>query len=858
MKLSIIIPVFHEEKNIIGVLEKVEKYVRTPHEVLIIYDLPSDPTYPILKKYVDKHPRSKIRLIQNNQGKKIGVMNAIRTGFLQSRGDACVVLMADLSDDITQIDTMYELFENGWDIVCASRYMKGGKKIGGPIVKTVLSRLAGLTLHYVFKIPTMDSTNAFKLYNRKIFDTITIESTGGFEYSLEIILKAYKKGYTITEIPTVWRDREEGKSNFQMIAWLPQYLKWYFYSFSLPFKKIFSPTFILVLISLFAFILTVNTIGLELRDKITIFSSLDFSWQSDTVERFLHGYILGKDFVFTYGPVFQWMIAIPSIFFHVPSYLSVALFPMVGIIITCILLSFIVKQLVPKGYDSVLLFAYILFVIGLVSLDQLTAVRILLPITYAMFWMRYLKNYLTGKKMILVAAIPSIFGLFSYDIFVSCLILSLLLPVGAIFFAKDKKQQIVFSALFLGWVIGFQLLTSLLITHNADYIKYSLTTVHDYYYVMNVPWAKDRSNILFVFPMILILLIPFISQSKTTPSKTKILLYVLILASLLEIKSGFIRSDAGHIIKAVYPSIITTFVTLYFIAREKKGLLFLGMILFILIPFKATYYNTLAPKNLALVIHASRTKPSFFDLYKMPQNYSYTKADFDLFSNLISHNPNAVFVYPYDNFILNINGSTYNSFALQLYDYTTSLVEQKTMENLMKNPPKFIILGIDTKGVLSLDDIPNITRNPLIFEWMLKNYSVFLSRNNYLILKYNPMKTTKNNSLHKCSLYKLTINLTSANPIENLFTKVVKVPAFMLMDSKIRLPYTDHATSYLLFSGYSNSNEIKSLFDDVIHFEASQTNQTQKDLRINKINPFTQHPTTLTFPSNTYTITCFN
>src|SRR5581483_11621966 len=117
-------------------------------------------------------------------------------------------------------------------IVCASRFMKGGKKIGGPFIKTILARSASLSLHYFFKIPTYDATNAYKMYRKTLFDDIHLESTQGFEYSLEIVLKAFKKGYKIAEIPTVWKDREAGKSNFKLMKWLPEYIHWYTLAFT--------------------------------------------------------------------------------------------------------------------------------------------------------------------------------------------------------------------------------------------------------------------------------------------------------------------------------------------------------------------------------------------------------------------------------------------------------------------------------------------------------------------------------------------------------------------------------------------------------------------------------------------------
>jgi len=225
MKISIIVPVYHEEKNIEKTIKNISKKVKTSNEILVIYDSDDDPTLGVLKAIKNTYPSLKI--IKNDVGNKKGVINAIKTGISKSKGETILITMADLSDDITQVDQMQDLIKKGFDIVVASRYMKDGKKIGGPPFKTFLSRMAGATLFYIFRIPTHDATNAYKMYNKKIFRRIKIQSTGGFEYSLEIILKAHKLGHSITEIPTVWRDRDNGKSNFKLIKWLPNYIKAY-------------------------------------------------------------------------------------------------------------------------------------------------------------------------------------------------------------------------------------------------------------------------------------------------------------------------------------------------------------------------------------------------------------------------------------------------------------------------------------------------------------------------------------------------------------------------------------------------------------------------------------------------------
>ena len=55
----------------------------------------------------------------------------------------------------------------------------------------------------------------------------TIESTAGFELALELTVKATLAGRRVAEVPTTWRDRTAGQSNFKLRKWLPHYLHWY-------------------------------------------------------------------------------------------------------------------------------------------------------------------------------------------------------------------------------------------------------------------------------------------------------------------------------------------------------------------------------------------------------------------------------------------------------------------------------------------------------------------------------------------------------------------------------------------------------------------------------------------------------
>ena len=76
-------------------------------------------------------------------------------------------------------------------------------------------------------MPTHDATSNFKLYSRRFLDAVRIESTAGFELALELTVKATLQRRRIAEIPTTWRDRTAGQSNFKLRQWLPHYLHWY-------------------------------------------------------------------------------------------------------------------------------------------------------------------------------------------------------------------------------------------------------------------------------------------------------------------------------------------------------------------------------------------------------------------------------------------------------------------------------------------------------------------------------------------------------------------------------------------------------------------------------------------------------
>jgi dolichol-phosphate mannosyltransferase len=226
--LTLVCPVYNEHENIVSLLESLERTIRTKFELVVVYDREDDTTLPPLRAAAPRMSYA-VRTLRNADGR--GVLGAVKTGLRDSGGDATLVIMADLADDLRIVDDMYALIASGTcDLVAGSRYMRGGRQIGGPWFKGLLSRVAGLSLHVACGLPTHDVTNNFKMYARRVLDAIAIESRAGFEVAMEITVKAYVLGFRIAEIPAVWRDRVAGTSRFRLVHWLPHYWRWYWYA----------------------------------------------------------------------------------------------------------------------------------------------------------------------------------------------------------------------------------------------------------------------------------------------------------------------------------------------------------------------------------------------------------------------------------------------------------------------------------------------------------------------------------------------------------------------------------------------------------------------------------------------------
>lgn len=232
MEIDLIIPVYNESQNILKLVPELKKNISYKFRILFCYDSEDDDIFKILDKL--KKYDINFKLIKNL---KNGPCEAVKAGLKYSDAECSIVYPADDFHNFTIIDKMFNLFEQGYEIVVPSRFIKGGEMTGCPFLKSIIVRVGNYTLYKLSNIGVKDSSNGFRLFSKKILNTYSIISDTGFTYSIELLVKASIDGYKVIETPSKWIERQKGQSNFKVFKWINSYIYWYLYAIKYNLKK---------------------------------------------------------------------------------------------------------------------------------------------------------------------------------------------------------------------------------------------------------------------------------------------------------------------------------------------------------------------------------------------------------------------------------------------------------------------------------------------------------------------------------------------------------------------------------------------------------------------------------------------
>ena len=237
MKLSIVIPVHQEREGIgptVDALARALHDAQIPHEILVVDDHSRDDTAAVLDALAQRLPA--FRWIDNEGPPGYGY--AVRAGLDAFAGDAVCIVMADASDDPSDVVAYYRKLEEGYECVFGSRFIAGARVSNYPWPKLLLNRVAKFIIRVLFGSRFNDWTNAFKCFTREAIDGVRPILSCHFNLTVELPLKAVVRGYSYAVIPIQWRGRSTGASKFMIKEMGSRYVFVVLYVRARPFDQI--------------------------------------------------------------------------------------------------------------------------------------------------------------------------------------------------------------------------------------------------------------------------------------------------------------------------------------------------------------------------------------------------------------------------------------------------------------------------------------------------------------------------------------------------------------------------------------------------------------------------------------------
>lgn len=226
MKVVVIIPTYNERENIDKMIEVLEKEIfpkikKYQMEILVVDDRSPDGTAEVVRKKMKKYDNIKLSL-----GKKEGLgaayMRGMKYAMEKMKANAVIEFDADFQHDPKYIIDLVKKFDEGYDHVIGSRFVKGGSiPENWGLIRKILTRFGGLFARIVLFFPKInlvkDTTTGLKLTKVKgVLDQIDFSRlSNNFFYKTQILYQLVGNQAKIVEIPLQFKMRETGKSKLK-------------------------------------------------------------------------------------------------------------------------------------------------------------------------------------------------------------------------------------------------------------------------------------------------------------------------------------------------------------------------------------------------------------------------------------------------------------------------------------------------------------------------------------------------------------------------------------------------------------------------------------------------------------------
>lgn len=210
----VIIPTYNEIENISTMINTVFSLSDDVH-ILIVDDSSPDGT---AKEVIGLQSKYQNRLFLLERSEKRGLGTAYIAGFkwgLNKSYSYFFQMDCDFSHNPNDLNRLYALSNNkNLDLCIGSRYISGINVVNWPLSRVLLSYFASFYVRIITGMNIKDPTAGFKLYKRKVLESIDLNSVEfvGYAFQIEMKFRVWKKRFKICELPIVFKDREKGLS----------------------------------------------------------------------------------------------------------------------------------------------------------------------------------------------------------------------------------------------------------------------------------------------------------------------------------------------------------------------------------------------------------------------------------------------------------------------------------------------------------------------------------------------------------------------------------------------------------------------------------------------------------------------
>ncbi len=221
MKKVVIIPTYNEKENIRDIITAVEQEA-PDFDILVVDDSSPDGTANIVLE-LQKSLEDKLFLEVRKE--KEGLGKAYIHGFhwaLDKGYDEIFEMDADFSHNPKDLNRLSEALTLGADMAIGSRYSHGVNVVNWPMNRVLLSYGASKYVRMITQLPIADPTAGFVGYKAKVLQTLDLSKIKfkGYGFQIEMKYRAWRKGFTLVEIPIIFTDRKKGESKISSdIIW---------------------------------------------------------------------------------------------------------------------------------------------------------------------------------------------------------------------------------------------------------------------------------------------------------------------------------------------------------------------------------------------------------------------------------------------------------------------------------------------------------------------------------------------------------------------------------------------------------------------------------------------------------------